>query len=306
MTSTKKQSLGLRLYKNRYLLLLFLPCLIYYILFKYVPMWGILISFKDFKPFIGFAGSQWVGLKHFENFFSSPDAWRIIRNTVQLGLYSLIWGFPFPIIFALLLNEVTSLKYKKVVQTVSYMPHFLSAVVVCGMIITFLSPIRGIVNQIIGMFGVDPVNFMSQAKYFRSVYIISDIWQQVGWGAIIYIAAITNVDAQLYEAAMIDGASKWRQIWSITLPCIAPTIVTMLILRTGSILEVGLEKVLLLQNPAIYETADIIATYVYRQGISGSNMSYATAIGLFSALTNLVLLLTANFLSKRFSETSLF
>lgn len=306
MPSNKKQSLGFRLHKNRYLLLLFLPCLIYYIMFKYIPMWGILISFQDFKPFIGFAGSEWVGMKHFVNFFSSPDAWRVIRNTLQLGLYSLIWGFPFPIIFALLLNEVTSLKYKKVVQTVSYMPHFLSAVVVCGMIITFLSPIRGVINQIIGMFGVDPVNFMSQAKYFRSVYIISDIWQQVGWGAIIYIAAITNVDAQLYEAAMIDGASKWRQIWSITLPCIAPTIVTMLILRTGSILEVGLEKVLLLQNPAIYETADIIATYVYRQGISGSNMSYATAIGLFSALTNLVLLLTANFLSKRFSETSLF
>lgn len=306
MTSNKKQSLGVRLHKNRYLLLLFLPCLIYYIMFKYIPMWGILISFKDFKPFIGFAGSQWVGMKHFVNFFSSPDAWRIIRNTLQLGLYSLIWGFPFPIIFALLLNEVTSLKYKKVVQTVSYMPHFLSAVVVCGMIITFLSPIRGIINQIIEMFGGNAVNFMSQAKYFRSVYIISDIWQQVGWGAIIYIAAITNVDAQLYEAAMIDGASKWRQIWSITLPCIAPTIVTMLILRTGSILEVGLEKVLLLQNPAIYETADIIATYVYRQGISGSNMSYATAIGLFSALTNLALLLSANFLSRRFSETSLF
>lgn len=306
MPSNKKQSLGFRLHKNRYLLLLFLPCLIYYVMFKYIPMWGILISFQDFKPFIGFAGSEWVGMKHFVNFFSSPDAWRVIRNTLQLGLYSLIWGFPFPIIFALLLNEVTSLKYKKVVQTVSYMPHFLSAVVVCGMIITFLSPIRGVINQIIGMFGGDPVNFMSQAKYFRSVYIISDIWQQVGWGAIIYIAAITNVDAQLYEAAMIDGASKWRQIWSITLPCIAPTIVTMLILRTGSILEVGLEKVLLLQNPAIYETADIIATYVYRQGISGSNMSYATAIGLFSALTNLVLLVTANFLSKRFSETSLF
>lgn len=306
MPSNKKQSLGFRLHKNRYLLLLFLPCLIYYVMFKYIPMWGILISFQDFKPFIGFAGSEWVGMKHFVNFFSSPDAWRVIRNTLQLGLYSLIWGFPFPIIFALLLNEVTSLKYKKVVQTVSYMPHFLSAVVVCGMIITFLSPIRGVINQIIWMFGADPVNFMSQAKYFRSVYIISDIWQQVGWGAIIYIAAITNVDAQLYEAAMIDGASKWRQIWSITLPCITPTIVTMLILKTGSILEVGLEKVLLLQNPAIYETADIIATYVYRQGISGSNMSYATAIGLFSALTNLVLLVTANFLSKRFSETSLF
>lgn len=300
------QSLAYKLYKSRFLLILFLPCLVYYIMFKYVPMWGILISFKDYKPFIGFADSAWAGLKHFSAFFSSPDAWRIIRNTLQLGLYSLIWGFPFPILFALLLNEVTNLNYKKAVQTVSYMPHFLSAVVVCGMVITFLSPIRGVINQMIGWFGANPVNFMSQSKYFRSVYVISDIWQQVGWGAIIYIAAITNVDAQLYEAAMIDGASKWKQIWFITLPCIAPTIVTMLILRTGSILEVGLEKVLLLQNPAIYESADIIATYVYRQGIVGSNMSYATAIGLFSALTNLVLLFTANFFSRKFSETSLF
>lgn len=306
MKTTSKHSLSYKIYKSRYLFLLFLPCLIYYVMFKYIPMWGIMISFKDFKPFIGFSDSSWVGIKHFTTFFSSPDAWRIIRNTLQLGFYSLIWGFPFPILFALLLNEVTSLKYKKVVQTVSYMPHFLSAVVVCGMVITFLSPIRGVINQIIGVFGIEPINFMAQSKYFRSVYVVSDIWQQVGWGAIIYIAAISNVDAQLYEAAMIDGASKWRQIRSITLPCIAPTIVTMLILRTGSILEVGLEKVLLLQNPAIYESADIIATYVYRQGIAGSNMSYATAIGLFSSLTNLILLVTANFLSSKFSETSLF
>ena len=306
MKTKEKRYLSHQIYKSRYLLLLFLPCLIYYILFKYIPMWGVMISFKDFKPFIGFADSAWVGMKHFSNFFSSPDAWRIIRNTLQLGIYSLIWGFPFPILFALLLNEVTSLRYKKVVQTVSYMPHFLSAVVVCGMIITFLSPIRGVINQMIGAFGVEPINFMAQARYFRTIYVVSDIWQQIGWGAIIYIAAISNVDTQLYEAAMIDGASKWRQIRSITLPCIAPTIVTMLILRTGSILEVGLEKVLLLQNPAIYESADIIATYVYRQGVAGSNMSYATAIGLFSALTNLILLVSANFLSKKFSETSLF
>ncbi len=306
MNTLKKQALLHKIYRNRYLLLLFLPCLVYYILFKYAPMWGILISFKDFKPFIGFSGSPWAGLKHFRNFFSSPDAWRIIRNTLQLGIYSLAWGFPFPVLFALLLNEVTSLRYKKLAQTVSYMPHFLSAVVVCGMITTFLSPIRGIINQLIGLAGIDPVNFLAQSGYFRTIYVVSDIWQQIGWGAIIYIAAISNVDVQLYEAAMMDGASKWRQIWSITLPCIAPTIVTMLILKTGAILEVGLEKVLLLQNPAIYETADIISTYVYRQGIAGSNMSYATAIGLFSSATNLILLLAANFLAKRFSETSIF
>ena len=306
MNTLKKQALLHKIYRNRYLLLLFLPCLVYYILFKYAPMWGILISFKDFKPFIGFSGSPWAGLKHFRNFFSSPDAWRIIRNTLQLGIYSLAWGFPFPVLFALLLNEVTSLRYKKLAQTVSYMPHFLSAVVVCGMITTFLSPIRGIINQLIGLAGIDPVNFLAQSGYFRTIYVVSDIWQQIGWGAIIYIAEISNVHVQLYEAAMMDAASKWRQIWSITLPCIAPTIVTMLILKTGAILEVGLEKVLLLQNPAIYETADIISTYVYRQGIAGSNMSYATAIGLFSSATNLILLLAANFLAKRFSETSIF
>ncbi|MGI5947221.1 MAG: ABC transporter permease [Lachnospiraceae bacterium] len=302
----KKHSMGHQIYRSRYLLLLFLPCLLYYILFKYVPMWGVLISFKDFKPFIGFADSPWVGLKHFEAFFASPDAWRIIKNTVLLGFYTLLWGFPIPIIFALFLNEITHLRYKKIVQTVSYMPHFLSAVVVCGMIMSFLSPIRGIINQMIGWFGVEPINFLSYSKYFRTIYVASDIWQQIGWNAIIYIAAIMNVDEQLYEAARMDGASKWKQIRYITLPCIAPTIVTMLILKVGAILEVGLEKVLLLQNPAIYETADIIATYVYRQGIAGSNMSYATAVGLFSAVTNLILLFTANFFAKRFSETSLF
>lgn len=302
----KKHSMGHKIYKSRYLLLLFLPCLLYYILFKYVPMWGVLISFKDFKPFIGFADSSWVGLKHFEAFFASPDAWRIIKNTILLGLYTLLWGFPIPIIFALFLNEVTHLRYKKIVQTVSYMPHFLSAVVVCGMIMSFLSPIRGIINQMIGWFGVEPINFLAYSKYFRTIYVASDVWQQIGWNAIIYIAAIMNVDEQLYEAARMDGASKWKQIRYVTLPCIAPTIVTMLILKVGAILEVGLEKVLLLQNPAIYETADIISTYVYRQGIAGSNMSYATAVGLFSAVTNLILLFTANFFARKFSETSLF
>lgn len=301
-----KIPLSRQIYKSRYLLLLFLPCLIYYILFKYVPMWGVLIAFKDFKPFIGFAGSQWVGLKHFKQFFSSPDAFRVIRNTLLLGGYTLLFSFPFPLIFALALNEVKLPWYKKTVQTVSYMPHFLSAVVVCGMLTSFLSPVRGIINQIIGIFGVEPINFMGQSKYFRSVYVISEIWQQTGWGAIIYLAAITGIDPQLYEAARLDGASRLRQIISITLPSIAPTIVTMLILRTGAVLEVGLEKVLLLYSPAIYETSDIIATYVYRYGIVKSNMSYASAIGLFSSLTNLVLLVAANLIARRFSETSLF
>lgn len=301
-----KKSIWKRILKDRYLLLLFLPCLIYYILFKYVPMWGVLISFKDFKPFIGFWGSEWVGLKHYIDFFNNPDAWRIIRNTLLLGVYTLLWCFPLPIVFALALNELTRPKFKKFVQTVSYMPHFLSAVVVCGMLNSFLSPVRGIVNIIINMFGGETINFLSTASWFRPIYIASEVWQTLGWGAIVYLAAITNVDPQYYEAAKLDGASRLRQIWSITLPCIAPTVATMLILRIGSILEVGLEKVLLLYSPAIYETSDIIATYVYRQGLVSGNMSYATAIGLFSSVINLVLLVSANYFSKKFADTGLF
>ena len=269
-------------------------------------MWGVLISFKDFKPFIGFMGSDWVGLKHYVNFFSNPDAWRIIRNTLFLGVYSLVWCFPFPIIFALALNEVTRTRFKKFVQTISYMPHVLSAVVVCGMLVSFLSPIRGIINTIITMFGGEAINFLSTPAWFRTIYVASEVWQTLGWGAIVYLAAISNVDPQYYEAAKLDGASRLRQIWSITLPCIAPTVATMLILRVGSILEVGLEKVLLLYSPAIYETSDIIATYVYRQGMVSGNMSYASAIGLFSSIINLVLLVTANYFSKKFSDTGLF
>ncbi|HJB42874.1 MAG TPA: ABC transporter permease subunit [Candidatus Gemmiger avicola] len=301
-----KKSIWKRILKDRYLLLLFLPCLIYYILFKYVPMWGVLISFKDFKPFIGFWGSEWVGLKHYIDFFNNPDAWRIIRNTLLLGVYTLLWCFPLPIVFALALNELTRPKFKKFVQTVSYMPHFLSAVVVCGMLNSFLSPVRGIVNIIINMFGGETINFLSTASWFRPIYVASEVWQTLGWGAIVYLAAITNVDPQYYEAAKLDGASRLRQIWSITLPCIAPTVATMLILRIGSILEVGLEKVLLLYSPAIYETSDIIATYVYRQGLVSGNMSYATAIGLFSSVINLVLLVSANYFSKKFADTGLF
>lgn len=301
-----QKSIWKRILKDRYLLLLFLPCLIYYILFKYVPMWGVLISFKDFKPFIGFWGSEWVGLKHYIDFFNNPDAWRIIRNTLLLGVYTLLWCFPLPIVFALALNELTRPKFKKFVQTVSYMPHFLSAVVVCGMLNSFLSPVRGIVNIIINMFGGETINFLSTASWFRPIYVASEVWQTLGWGAIVYLAAITNVDPQYYEAAKLDGASRLRQIWSITLPCIAPTVATMLILRIGSILEVGLEKVLLLYSPAIYETSDIIATYVYRQGLVSGNMSYATAIGLFSSVINLVLLVSANYFSKKFADTGLF
>jgi len=299
------KTLSKQLYDNRFLLLLFLPCFLYYVIFKYVPMWGLLISFKDFKAFLGFSASHWVGLKHYYAFFSSPDAFVLIKNTLQLGLYSLIWGFPAPIIFALVLNEVRNMKLKKFVQTVSYMPHFLSVVVVSGMLISFLSPIRGIVNTMIEAMGGEAVNFLSNASYFRTIYVASDIWQQLGWGAIIYLAALSGIDPQLYEAAEIDGANKYKQLINITLPSIAPTIIIMLLLRTGSVLDVGFEKVMLLYNPAIYDTADVISTYVYRQGIVSGNMSYAAAIGLFNSVINLCLLVSSNLISKRLTETSL-
>ena len=300
-----KKTFWQRVYRDRYLLLLFLPCLIYYILFKYVPMWGVLISFKDFKPFIGFMDSDWVGLKHYVNFFSNPDAWRIIRNTLFLGVYSLVWCFPFPIIFALALNEVTRTRFKKFVQTISYMPHFISAVVVVSLINAMLSPSNGLFNQIIQMFGGDPVHFMAEPKYFKTVYVLSDIWQTAGYGSIVYLAALTSIDPSLYEAATVDGASKWKKLLHITLPCILPTIMTMLILRMGSIFTVGYEKIMLMYNPATYETADVISTYVYRRAFEGGEYSFSAAVGLFNSVINFIVIIVFNKISKRVSEVSL-
>lgn len=290
---------------SKYLLILFLPCLLYYIIFRYVPMWGVLVSFKDYKVFKGFFASPWVGFKYYEMFFNSPDAFIIIKNTLILGILTLLWTFPAPIIFALILNEVKSRKFKKLTQTISYMPHFISQVIVVGMVMMFLSPTHGIVNTVIELFGGAKINFMVQPGWFRPVYIISEIWQGMGWGAIVYLAALTNVDPQLYEAAIMDGASRWKQTIYVTLPCIIPTIITMFLLRTGSILEVGFEKVLLMQNPAIYSTSDVISTFVYRQGLISGNISYASAVGLFNSVVNLFFVVSANFLAKKYSETSL-
>lgn len=294
-----------RLAESKYLLILLVPCLLYFILFQYLPMWGVLVAFKNYKPLLGFVQSEWVGLKYFSMFFNSPDMLKIITNTFLLGFYSIIWGFPIPLIFALVLNEVRNNTAKKFIQTVSYMPHFLSTVVIVGMIQLFLSPTFGVVNQVIQNMGFGKVNFLQNASYFRSIYIISDIWKDMGWGAIIYLAALTNIDPSLYEAAIIDGANKFKRICYVTLPCIAPTIMTLLLLRMGNIVNVGFEKVYLLQNPSIYSTADVIQTYVYRQGLGMGNFSYGTAVGLFNSVINLIFLFISNSLSKKFSETSL-
>lgn len=290
---------------GKYLLLLFLPCFLYFVVFRYVPMYGILIAFKDYKIFKGFAASEWVGLKFFNMFFSNPDSLKLIRNNFLIGIYSLIWGFPAPILFALMLNEVKNLMFKRVVQTISYLPHFLSTVVVCGMVISFLSPRTGMLNNLLVSLGGQPINFMISPQWFRTIYITSGIWQGLGWNAILYLAALANIDIQLYESAKMDGANKFKQIVHITLPCLAPTILTLFILNTGSILSVGFEKVFLLYNPAIYDVADVVETYVYRVGIISTNFSYATAIGLSMSIVSLLFIYTTNHLSKKLSDTSL-
>ncbi|RTE10837.1 ABC transporter permease [Paenibacillus whitsoniae] len=290
---------------NKYLWLLFLPCLLYYLVFRYAPMFGLVITFKDYNLFKGVWASDWVGLKYYRMFLQNPDFWPLLKNTFLLGFYNLVFGFPAPIILALLLNEVRRKAVKWFVQTVSYLPHFISNVIVASMVIMFLSPTGGLVNNILQSLGFDPINFMNKPEMFRGIYVISEIWQHIGWETIIYLAALTAVDPQLYEAANIDGANRMRRIWHVTIPGISPAIVITLILNIGNVLEIGFEKVYLMQNPAIYDTADIISTYVYRIGLVQGNFSYGSAIGLFMGVISLIFIYSANWLSRRVSETSL-
>lgn len=304
----KKQSKFMKNLSNgKYLLMLVIPTVICLALFYYLPMYGIIISFMDYKPFKGIMGSEWVGFEHFARFFRYKFFWRILKNTVSLSILSLFWGFPLPIIFALILNEVQAVKFKKFVQTVSYMPHFYSTVVVVGLFTMLLSPGSGLITNFLTGLGFEGAkNMLVDARYFRTIYIISEVWQGTGWGAIVYLAALTNVDPQLYEAAYVDGATKMRCVWSITLPSIAPTIVTMLLLRMGSIFNIGFERAYLFQQPTNYETSEIISTYVYKVGMGSSgNMSYGAAVGLFNSLVSLALVLISNKVSATVSETSL-
>lgn len=301
----KSSSLWKRIIRDRYLLLLVAPALIYFIIFKYIPMFGIMVSFKDYSPFKGVWASEWVGLKYYKMFFRNPDAFEIIRNTFLLGFYKLVWGFPAPIILALLLNEMRFKLYKRVVQTVSYLPHFISTVVVASMVTMFLSPTSGLINEFIGLFGIESINFLQKPEWFRTVYVVSEIWQDIGWGSIIYLAALSGISPSLYEAAEIDGASRWKQTWHVTIPGIAPAIVILLILNIGRMIEIGFEKVFLLTNPVTYETGDIISTYVYRVGLVQGNFSYGTAIDLFMGIISLVFIYAANTVSRKVGETSL-
>lgn len=301
----KTQLLLKKIKNSRILLLMLLPAVIYYILFQYKPMWGVLIAFKQYSIYKGFEASPWVGLRYFISFFSSPDSFVVIKNTLLLSFYMLVWEFPIPIVFALMLNEVGNLKAKKFVQTVSYMPHFISTVVVCSMLTMFLNPSTGVINNLLDSLGYERIYFLSKDYYFRTIYIASGIWKETGFNSIIYLAAIAGIDLQLYESAKIDGANKWKQIIHITIPCIAPTIVILFILNMGQLMNVGFDKAFLLQMPATYSTSDVISTYVYRSGIKEGNFSYGTAIGLFNSIINIAFLLVSNTLAKHAGETSL-
>lgn len=290
--------------KNKVKYLFVLPVVIYYILFYYVPLYGTVISFQNFSPRLGIMGSEWVGFKHFADFFGNVYFWRLIKNTFVLSGLDILFGFPFPIIFALLLNEIKHTGFKRIVQTISYMPHFISLVIVCSMVKTFCA-YDGLINNVIAMLGGEPYSILQNAGSFRSVFVISNIWQELGWNSIIYLAALGGINEELYEAAEIDGAGRFRQVFHVTIPGIMPTIAIMLIMRIGQILSVGFEKILLLYNAATYETADVISTYIYRKGLEDFDWSFSAAVGLFNAVVNFVFLVLANYVSKKTTETGL-
>jgi len=290
--------------RNRYVYLMALPVVAFFVIFHYVPMFGLVISFKRFSPALGIAGSPWVGFKYFVDFFESYYVGRLIRNTILLSVYNLVWGFPAPIILALFINELRSTGYKRVVQSLTYIPHFISLVVVAGLLLEFAQG-NGLFNDIRGWFGGERIYFFQDPRYFRTFYIGSGVWQEVGWGTIIYLAALSAIDPQLYEAATIDGAGRLSKLRHITIPSIIPTIVVLLIMRLGQMMTVGHEKIILLYNSSIYETADVIATFVYRKGLLDFSWSYATAIGMFNSIINLLLVVIANAISRRVNDTGL-
>lgn len=290
--------------RNRYIYLMLAPVVAYYLVFQYGPMYGAQIAFRDFRPSKGIWQSPWVGLAHFKAFIQGFFFRRVLRNTLLINLLDLLFGFPAPIVLALLLNEVRKSVFKRTVQTITYMPHFISLVVVVGILVDFLAR-DGLVNNLLAAFGAAPTAFMQKPEMFRALYVGSGIWQNVGWGSIIYLAALSNIDPTLYEAAMVDGAGRFRQLLHITLPGIAPTIIILLILRIGAMMSVGYEKIILMYNPVTYETADVISSYVFRKGILESSFSFSSAVGLFNSAINFALVILANGISRRVNETSL-
>ncbi|NTV90155.1 MAG: sugar ABC transporter permease [Clostridiales bacterium] len=292
-----------KLHKMVYLILA--PVIIYFIVFNYIPMAGIVLAFEKFETKMGIFGSPWIGFKNFTDFFGSYYFWRLIRNTFLISFYDFAWGFPAPIILALMLNEIGQKTFKKVVQTISYMPFFISMVVIAGLIIDFTSS-TGTITSLVAALGGQKENLLSRPELFRTIFVASNIWQNIGFQSIIFLAALSGIDQELYQAARIDGAGRWKQTLHVTLPGIAGTIIIMMILRIGNMMNVGMEKVILLYNPLTYETADVISSFTYRKGLQEFNYGYSTAVGLFNSVINFGLLLVANAISRKFSESSLF
>lgn len=303
MTLATRIANDFQINKTKYLMVL--PIIIYFVLFAYRPMYGLLMVFQNFSLRLGIAGSEWIGLANFERFFSDPSAWRIVRNTFNISFWTLVFGFPAPILLALLINEIRNKIFRRVVQTISYMPYFISTVVLCSLI-RFFTQSDGLIPEILSIFGFEKTNLLANPNAFVPIYVISGIWQTIGWDSIIYLAALSGIDQEQYEAAKIDGAGKIQQIKNITLPGLKPTILILFILRMGSLLNIGFEKILLLYSPATYSVADVISTYVYRMGILNADYSYASAIGLLNTLVNVVLLIVTNRLSKKFAGSGLF
>lgn len=289
---------------NRYIYIMLIPVVMYFVIFHYIPLIGAQIAFRNFSPVKGVWNSEWVHFRHFIDFFNSYYFERLIKNTLLINIYDILFGFPAPILLALVLNEVKNRLFKRAVQTITYLPHFISIVVISGMILDFFSR-DGVINSVLNFFGIESIPFMILPECFRPIYVGTNIWQQIGWGSIIYLAALTSIDQQLYEAATIDGAQRFKQLIHITVPGIMPTIIIMLILRMGRIMTVGFEKVLLLYNESTYQTADVISTFVYRKGILEMSYSYATAVSLFNSVINFAILLIFNKLCRKFSDTSL-
>lgn len=303
----KKQSyLWKDIKRDKWLYIFLVPFLLYFLIFKYIPMLGSVMAFQDFKFSTGIFGSEWVGLKHFTKLFGSNNFWMILRNTISLNIASVIFGFPIPIILAIFLNEINCKWFKKLTQSIMYLPHFMSWVVLGGILIEILSPSTGVINIILNrVFGIEPIYFLGSTTWWPVIFVLSGIWQGAGWGTIVYLAAITGIDAELYEAAAIDGANKLKRIIHITLPGLAPTIVIMLILRMGSMMDVGFEQVYVLKNARVQQVAEVISTYVYSLGIEGAQYSYTTAIGLFQSVISCILVFATNAISKRISGSGL-
>ncbi len=290
-----------------WLYLMMIPGLAYLAIFSYGPMYGVVIAFQKFNFVKGITGSKWIGLQNFEELFRSDQFLQVFRNSIEFSLTRLIWSFPVPIILALLLNEVWHTRYKKAVQTIVYIPHFISWVVVASLVINLLQPTRqGAVNTLLGLFGVEPANYLTSPRHFRSIVVAAEIWKTAGWGTIVYLSALTQVDPQIYEAAYIDGANRWQIMFRITLPSIMSTVSIMLILRLGSLMNNGFEQIYLLYSPLVYEVADVFETYTYRIGIQGGRYSYSTAVGLFQSVVGFILIISSNYVSRKLGESSLF